>query len=120
MNEQKIDEARLASIEARAREATPGPWEHDIEGNYIDGRGGTTAVARLLDYDDISAADGAFIVAARTDVPDLIADLRLERSRIEAALVLCRAEIERNKSMHSTATDGFAFQVALALTGGKR
>ena len=49
----------------------------------------------------------------------MIDEMGTAQKRIEAALVLCRAEIERNKSMHSTATDGFAFQVALALTGGK-
>ena len=87
MNERKIDEQRLAEIEARANDVMRYPWR------YCPGW---------------------------SEARDLVADLRAERQRIEAALVLCRAEIERDKSMHSTATDGFAFQVALALTGGQR
>jgi len=118
VSEQKIDEKRLAEIETRAQEATPGPWRCEEDNfNFVTTNSGRYTIATPGTFCPLRTMH--FIAAARTDVPDLIADLRLERSRIEAALALCRAELERNKSMHSTATDGFAFQVALALTGGK-
>ncbi len=102
-----LSEADLAEIEKRAAAATPGPW---VEG-YVTGRchldhehtrgecrydyrletsarGQIASLALTRDvltttkYGLPSAADVAFIAAARTDVPALAAHVRvLERSR---------------------------------------
>ena len=107
----------LDTIQARANAATPGPWDYFDGDDYADiaadyhqtGRGSYTCrqgIARIEadsffddpaheDADEDDAADqmrsnAAFIVAARTDVPALIArirDLEAERERRRARLV---------------------------------
>lgn len=78
-----ITEERLAEIEARASAATSGPWLDC--GPDIENRGAQSVVlcdaygARGV----LRAEDSAFISAARTDVPDLITNLRAARAEIE-------------------------------------
>ena len=74
-----MTDAELAAIEARCRAATPGPWMFaplvnvDSPSGEVVGIDWTTCdTADLLLRD----ADGAFIAHARTDVPDLCAEVR--------------------------------------------
>lgn len=99
-----IDSARLDEIEKYASEATEGPWEVDgLDSGHskfgmelwitagdtgdqvcsMDGlaRAGNEKVAR-----DDGGSDAWFIVNARTDVPDLVAEVR-RLQKIEAALL---------------------------------
>ena len=91
MSEQRIDENRLAEIEARVNAATPGPWRHapslEHPGLVRGGLDGGISTLRL----DVwtwhggkqTDSDAALIAESRTDIPDLIADLRAAREEIE-------------------------------------
>jgi len=91
-----ITEDRLAEIEARASAATPGPWVGDSEFGFVSPRGATTAhIIASLDAEgvrDTGGADLAFIAHARTDVPDLVAEVEslreLARGATATALAL--------------------------------
>ena len=88
---------RLAGIKARCETATPGPWVHEVTSD--DQRVGPCAghedpwdgggpivrapVVRAWRKDPGMLQDFAFIAHARTDVPDLVAEVE----RLRAALV---------------------------------
>lgn len=81
----KLTNERLAEIEARAAKATPGPWVHgggqDIQTeDEID-------VADACKGDGYLCAEGLadadFIAHSRTDIPDLIAEIRRLRAQYE-------------------------------------
>lgn len=81
--------AELEAIEAQATRATPGPWSEFCESGdwwigQQDAKGGPTGLT-VCDADTMSVDDMLFIVAARTNVPRLVADLQASRAR-EAAL----------------------------------
>lgn len=93
----------LDAIEARAKAATPGPWRvgseeqwhvfGDPDGDHIMGRG--YGIGRVLlgmnihfPYD----ADAAFIAAARSDVPALVAALREAWRERDAAFAVGQRE----------------------------
>ncbi|MFA4975635.1 MAG: hypothetical protein WC577_03050 [Candidatus Paceibacterota bacterium] len=119
---------RLAEIAARAEAATAGPWGFYDGDNYADvaadlemtGRGSYTCrqqVARLEDesyWDDPAheeddeelaseqmAADAAFITAARTDIPTLLAEVDRLRAELAARPTRDEADAEIQR-----ATDG--------------
>lgn len=79
----------LAAIEARAAAATPGPWRPgprtgDVGGGFVyrgDERSGRQ-VARTMSVLR-GHADAAFIAAARTAVPALIAEVRRQRDLLQ-------------------------------------
>ena len=81
-----IDERELLLIEGRVNAATAGPWKSYVEGR--DHTSGSNFIAtgegqhRGADLELIGAsiADQDFIAAARTDVPRLVAEIRLLRS----------------------------------------
>ena len=81
----------LDAIEARANAATPGPWtvsrssSHPGERHIEAGLGAGVYVAM-----DVGADDAAFIGAARTDIPALVARVRELES--DAAQFLAHAE----------------------------
>ena len=94
-----MDEQRLAEIEARVNAASPAPWWYD--GWYSVVFGPRPEVVDSWNYDvnrrvfddgsagdeygqviDMEGPDAAFIMQARTDVPDLIAEIR----RLQGAL----------------------------------
>ena len=81
-----ITAERLAEIEARANAATPGPW-------YAAHRGVMAEGVEIVDDCavagwDVYPENQAFISAARTDVPALVAEVR----RLTAALEIARKE----------------------------
>ena len=90
---------RLAEIRVRAEAATQGPWEaQDYSADPGDevscitaGEPGTMrqrAVAYAIAYSwttpESCAADATFIAAARTDVPDLVAEIERLRELYSA------------------------------------
>jgi hypothetical protein len=106
----RVDEKRLAKIEARASAATPGPWTRWIgntsvhAGKVSENRPGTIRHRgpQVCEVDDMNltaeedgeqadtsypldpVADAEFIAHARTDVPDLVAALRDARAQLAA------------------------------------
>lgn len=96
-----LSDAQLAAIRERAEAATPEPWavewydgyitghvtspHHDYCGNLVQRRDSVTAEPSM------TAKDAAFIAAARTDIPALLAEVTRLRAgakraeRIEAA-----------------------------------
>jgi hypothetical protein len=89
--------AELDAIEAQANRATPGPWSEFCESSdwwiqQKDADGGPTGTA-VADANGMSVDDMLFIVAARTNVPRLVAEVKASRAR-EAALrgLLYRAQ----------------------------
>jgi len=87
----------LDAIEARATEATPGPWrpiiygesDFDGPGRYVSFGPDATCISDSTSMD--SDEDAVFIAAARTDVPALVAEVRRLRAQRDAALALCDA-----------------------------
>src|SRR5689334_23740522 len=84
----------LDAIEARTNAATPGPWFNDSHEIYA---GENTDIPAMSEWigetcdprrPDHGAANAAFIAAARTDVPALVAEIRrltAERDRYRVA-----------------------------------
>lgn len=89
-----IDEKRLAEIEAREKAATPLPWIRfqvpeiglDI-GNLIH-KHHPAESPKDTDWEKLSDADRAFLLHARQDIPDLLAEVRRLNSEVEATRAL--------------------------------
>lgn len=83
---------RLAEIKARAEAATPGPWH--VNGPYasmdtptiLDHNGGI--LGRTTHYAWMRE-NAAFMAAARSDVPELVAEVERLQSRI-AVFEICQ------------------------------
>lgn len=78
----------LQAIKARAEAATPGPWRVDAgsEARYLRAEGESGALMSDTQYypwTPDAEGDWQFIAHARTDVPDLVAEV--ERLRVLAA-----------------------------------
>lgn len=72
---------QLAAIEARANAATPGPWRVEIRGLCFPCKSlPGTHLHKWADGGPMAVwpvgADGAFMAAARQDVPALVAEVR--------------------------------------------
>lgn len=91
-----MEEQRLREIEERSNQATPGPWMlNDLQAHvytgpgYSDGnRGPYHCIAYCEnDYDALPEPqefeNAAFIAHARTDVPDLVAEVRRLRTELQ-------------------------------------
>jgi len=85
-----LSEQRLAEIEARVSAASAGPWmqaHHIDEPRAIVPRSRPNHSLLAVDRDGMAifdrAEDAAFTVAAREDIPALVAEVR--RLRAEAA-----------------------------------
>lgn len=97
---QALSETRLAEIEARAAAATAGPWCTDsweiYQGTeYVPGIsfwiGETCRDTSELGQD---RADAAFVAAARSDVPALVAEVRRQAAQIAELEALTPAAIQ--------------------------
>ena len=79
-----MTEDELATIDARATEATPGPWSYPGDPwTFVHDASGRS----LLDLDEPrgfeqTQRDAAFIAASREDVPALVAEVRRLREAL--------------------------------------
>jgi len=79
MRDEQLDE-----IEARAKAATDGPWDTQAWGDWFPGQEDENLARSVSRGDDENILvggpraiwDAAFIAAARTDVPELVAEVR--------------------------------------------
>jgi len=72
-----MTEQELAELDALANAATPGPWGCTDEGEYgVFVEEFSTFVAECLGRKNYAMTNAAFIAAARTAVPELIAEVR--------------------------------------------
>jgi hypothetical protein len=78
------DDEDLKAIEARAQAATPGPWRNENPAVRTGPEDCQTLVAFAYDLRQ-QGQNAAFIAAARTDVPKLVAEVRRLRAALEAA-----------------------------------
>ena len=86
-----MSEERLQEIEARANAATKGPWiaeDGEIRTGVVLHRVGAVPlykhVAQDMEYGDcMSPEDADFMAHARTDVPDLISEVRRLRYMLD-------------------------------------
>lgn len=114
MNNQQLD---LDGIEARANAATPGPWctdsweiyqgsEYEAGAEWI----GETCRGRVEGLAQ-DRADAAFVAAARTDVPALLAEVRRLRAELAAETRLHSGTIDDRDRAQDMA-DKLAYAVA--------
>lgn len=76
---------KLDALEALANAATPGPWEvhsHREHSATFDWHGVNNASGKEVTGDFLLAEDAAFIAAARTAVPELVAECRRLREMV--------------------------------------
>ena len=84
-------ELDLDAIEARANAATDGPWVTGADKEWSDALPAWALIIAAayplieLDSGAQGTADAAFIAAARTDVPALVAEVRHLRAEMAAA-----------------------------------
>jgi hypothetical protein len=105
----------LDAIEARANAATPGPWRgdrHDGTAKYsVEGAPSTSgpqALVLRVDHKDgefgfvglNGTADEAFVLAARTDVPALVAEVRRLTADLAECYRLTGADPDGNDDAH--------------------
>ena len=80
-----MDQQRLDAIRARCATATPGPW-YSGDGSvdmFFAGKNTVATPSRVIveratyndEFDQQTYADLAFITAARSDVPDMLAEI---------------------------------------------
>lgn len=121
-----MDEARIKAIQERVAKATPGPWyayegqvmikplEHGfgpLLGDFCTdlGRHGKVGPRRDRDY-----ADASFAAHARTDIPDLLAELAALRDQVlQAEIVANKAMDERDNALERAEKAEAALQVAM-------
>lgn len=95
----------LATIEARANEAQPGPWwvvtvgkNHDDGPSHVIMSEHVSITEAFAGGEIPQATDAAFMAKSRTDVPDLIAEVRaLTAERDDASAELARVTAERDE-----------------------
>ncbi len=68
-------ETLLASIEERAKKATPGPWNNSVDWEYVSPPESAGEDAPPI-CGDCTKRDSEFIAHARQDIPALLACLR--------------------------------------------
>lgn len=87
----------LASIEALANSATPGPWRVDHSGDvvYDEPYVGVVGVAENLSEDD-----AAFIAAARQAVPTLVAEVKRFEFDLEEASAFAMGNVHAVNALH--------------------
>lgn len=99
-----MSEAELDAIEQRANAATPGPWRSvEVDDPYV---------ALMLEsgaegWPAATDADRAFIAAARSDVPALVAEVRRLRS---GALAIHRQYCDASATEVPSACDNWLCQ----------
>ncbi len=100
-----MNQERLAEIQARCNAATPGPWFHEVTSDVqrvgpkignehpYDGVGPTFEVWRKQPG---RLEDLMFIAASRSDVPDLIAEVKRLRNIIVSSMIANANSVTKN------------------------
>jgi hypothetical protein len=115
--DERLSDERLAEIEKRCAAATPGPWEWPADHcdrftvvAWSDGpRWGTPRDVTVQPEGRTYAqaeADAAFVARARTDVPDLVAEVRRLRAVERELRGHVRALVGRVESLAGRAEGG--------------
>ncbi len=86
----KLAELR-AEIEARANAATPGPWVAGAASYQVIHKDGRLVCEMTTPTSHERDNDAAFIAAARTDVPRLVAALRRAVEALQAPVLVVDA-----------------------------
>jgi hypothetical protein len=111
-----VTDERLAEIEARCNDATPGPWsavrDHNGHWRVVWPHSQNGSVAR--DGKVFDDYDAAFIAAARDDVPDLLAEVR----RLRGAMDEVRRRIETSARCGRTWPDSELHLLVAKALGG--
>jgi hypothetical protein len=101
---ERLTDAELSELERLDREATPGPWDTDLETSagrcWVDSRRHQNMLAEpLFNVRPPSARhmeqrerDASFIAAARNALPKLLAEIRELRAEIAKRCRDCRWE----------------------------
>jgi hypothetical protein len=77
-----MTDEELARLEARLRDASPGPWISFVEGRDHDsGSSFIQTSASDIELSGATAADQDFIAHARQDLPRLLIEIRRLRAR---------------------------------------
>lgn len=92
-----LTDERLAEIRARADAATEGPWAADHTEIYGLHRGIWIAECSREEWGE-GDVDGAFIAHARTDVPDLLAEVDRLRA-LHHDHTVCRDLMDSNEQL---------------------
>lgn len=81
-----MDKARLDAIRARCEAATPGEWSVIPKGNALSvvAKSGAFTM-NICHYSHKDGADAEFIAHARTDVPDMLAEIEHLRAKLQIA-----------------------------------
>ena len=88
----RLTDAELDAIEARAEAATPAPWASAYhlgspykrqELRMLFGGDGRALVRGARTYAALTTNDAHFVTAARTDIPRLVAEVRRLRRQLE-------------------------------------
>ncbi len=74
---------RLAAIKARYEAATEGEWEVAPDGYTIWVDGDRCYIAQVHPFDPRKVENVSFIAHARTDIPNLVAEIERLRSQLE-------------------------------------
>ena len=122
MSNEAMHEDELKAIEARASAATQGPWRStwgdDIAADAERGRRGEEVTIEAVGLEGLARIvlgvtwydgphpccreeDAAFIEAARSDVPQLVAEVRRLRAEIEATAEMHREDQRRRDELAS-------------------
>lgn len=94
MAAERLTDADLAEIEARADAATPGPWRNDggcriwapVPPKKVDWFPGKEEIVLTEGKQfEATGSDNALMAHSRTDVPRLLAEVRALRAEVDAA-----------------------------------
>lgn len=102
-----MTEDDLKAIEARTEAATPGPWEQDL--GSVKSPHAVRGVLPAYVCGIASDQDATFIAAARTDVPDLVAEVRRLRELGRELAEACEEALRFAQEHDTLPKGGYAY-----------
>lgn len=103
-----MDAKYLQEIKEREQAATPGTWEYaDVAGEIWSADGNTVIGGTEGEGISVSKPDAAFITAARTDIPALIAEVERLQAERDAAVALHKDCAKELNAAHKNHADDF-------------
>jgi len=135
--EEEVTPESIAAIEARANAAMPGPWGRygDTRTGKVEPRQGsmeaapglcigsvqhTEPIARFSGYLMNVEANADFVVAARTDIPALIAEIRFlisQNDTLAEGTEVLLAELDRARKDNARLANENAYLIGLLPNG---